>query len=81
MAWLTDARIDQPRVLLNTTTEPIENIRPPHGPGRAGISSSGLPSAHRHLAEAIPGDLPPRRRWVMITAGELGLVAVARVVV
>ena len=25
--------------------------RPPHGPGRAGICSSGLPSAHRHLAK------------------------------
>ncbi len=26
MAWLTDARIDRARVLLETTTEPIENI-------------------------------------------------------
>jgi putative intracellular protease/amidase len=38
--------------------------RPPHGPGRAGICSSGLPSAHRHLAEGIPGRLPPPRTHV-----------------
>jgi transcriptional regulator GlxA family with amidase domain len=36
----------------------------PHGPGRAGICSSGLPSAHRHLAEGIPGSLPPRRTHI-----------------
>jgi hypothetical protein len=32
--------------------------------GRAGICSSGLPPAHRHLAEGIPGRLPPPRTHV-----------------
>jgi len=26
MAWLADARIDRARVILETTTEPVENI-------------------------------------------------------
>ena len=35
--------------------------RPPHGTRRAGLCSSGLSPAHRHLTEGVPGRLPPRR--------------------
>jgi AraC-like DNA-binding protein len=50
--WLADARIDRAREILETTSEPVENIG--RLTRRAGICSSGLPSADRHLTEGVP---------------------------
>jgi AraC-like DNA-binding protein len=54
MAWLADARIDRAREILETTTEPVENIGRPTGLCRAGLGASGLPPADRHLTEGVP---------------------------
>ena len=59
MAWLTDARIDRARELLETTTEPVENIGRLTGLGapasvraafhrRLGISPQDYRSLFRH---------------------------------
>ena len=72
MAWLTDARIDRARELLETTTEPVENIGRLTGLGapasvraafhrRLGISPQDYRSLFRHRTPtSIPGDLVVR---------------------
>ena len=72
MAWLTDARIDRARELLETTTEPVENIGRLTGLGapasvraafhrRLGISPQDYRSLFRHRTPtSIPGGLVVR---------------------
>jgi transcriptional regulator GlxA family with amidase domain len=72
MAWLTDARIDRARELLETTTEPVENIGRLTGLGapasvraafhrRLGISPQHYRSLFRHRTPtSIPGGLVVR---------------------
>ena len=67
MAWLADARIDRARELLETTTEPVENIGRLTGLGapasvraafhrRLGISPQDYRSLFRHhTPPAVPG--------------------------
>jgi transcriptional regulator GlxA family with amidase domain len=65
MAWLTDARIDRARVLLETTTEPIENIGRLTG---LGAPASVRAAFHRRIGtspkdyRAIFHPAQPRRR-------------------
>ena len=66
MAWLADARIDRAREILETTTEPVENIGRLTGLG-AGLGASGLPPADRHLTEGVPCRLA---RIVNVNAGD-----------
>jgi transcriptional regulator GlxA family with amidase domain len=56
MAWLTDARIDRARVLLETTTEPIENI------GR--LTGLGAPASVRAAFHRRIGTSPKEYRAV-----------------
>jgi transcriptional regulator GlxA family with amidase domain len=56
MAWLTDARIDRARVLLETTTEPIENI------GR--LTGLGAPASVRAAFHRRLGTSPKDYRAV-----------------
>jgi transcriptional regulator GlxA family with amidase domain len=56
MAWLTDARIDRARVLLETTTEPIENI------GR--LTGLGAPASVRAAFRRRIGTSPKEYRAV-----------------
>ena len=56
MAWLTDARIDRARVLLETTTEPIENI------GR--LTGLGAPASVRAAFHRRIGTSPKEYRTV-----------------
>ena len=56
MAWLTDARIDRARVLLETTTEPIENIG-----RRTGL---GAPASVRAVFHRRIGTSPKEYRAV-----------------
>jgi transcriptional regulator GlxA family with amidase domain len=55
-AWLTDARIDRARVLLETTTEPIENIG-----RRTGL---GAPASVRAVFHRRIGTSPKEYRAV-----------------
>jgi transcriptional regulator GlxA family with amidase domain len=54
MAWLTDARIDRARVLLETTTEPIEDI------GR--LTGLGAPASVRAAFHRRIGTSPKEYR-------------------
>jgi len=56
MAWLTDARIDRARLLLETTTEPIENI------GR--LTGLGAPASVRAAFHRRIGTSPKEYRAV-----------------
>ena len=59
MAWLTDARIDRARELLETTTEPVENIGRLTGLGAPAVCPSGVSQASRHLAPGLSVPVPP----------------------
>jgi methylphosphotriester-DNA--protein-cysteine methyltransferase len=54
MRWLADARIDRAPELLEVTAEPVENHRTAYWPRRPGLSSGGLPPAHRHIGTSPP---------------------------
>ena len=53
MAWLADARIDRAREIRNNHRAGREH-RPLDGTRRAGLCSSGLSPADRHLTEGVP---------------------------
>jgi transcriptional regulator GlxA family with amidase domain len=62
MTWLTDARIDRARVLLETTTEPIENI------GR--LTGLGAPASVRAAFHRRIGTSPKEYRAVFHHASD-----------
>ena len=67
MAWLADARIDRAREILETTTEPVENIGRLTGLGAPVSVRAAFSPADRHLTEGVPCRLA---RIVVVNAGD-----------
>jgi transcriptional regulator GlxA family with amidase domain len=62
MAWLTEARIDRARELLETTAEPIEQIGRLAGLGSPASGAHYLPQTSRHLPDRVPKPVPTAGR-------------------
>ena len=62
MAWLTSARLDLARELLETTAVPVERIARIERTRKPGCAARHLPPPPWHLTPRLPRDLPAHRQ-------------------